>query len=213
MFDDLLTIFNNILRELPTLKGIADIATTVLVAVLIWQTFVLRRQLKDSEMEIGILRKQLELTREEFEHKSRPWIGHHEDIRDQGQWIDPSFRSYQLELVNYGEFPAQRCKVKFKNGSARMTRSEAEKADTTVYLGTIFPRMKRATGWLIPVKEIPNLADDFMLYVGVVIEYEYGSKNKKSLTGIIYEYDSIEQRLVIDDSWTTDLPNENTKQE
>jgi len=181
---------------------IADLASTILVGFLVWQTFMLRQQVKDAKSQIKILQDQFNLTREDFENKSRPWIGHSGAIEDKGFVENTNRRRYHLELTNYGEFPAQRAKVRIKSAKQKMGREEAAKSELTTYLGTIFPKMKRGTLWDLTADEFPS-DKDCMLYLSVVIEYEYGTKNMQAITGIIYEYDSERQEFVIDDAWAT----------
>jgi hypothetical protein len=131
--------------------------------------------------------ERMRLTKEELKVTlPRPWIGAPEIS------YSPDKKELLVKLKNFGHFPGRVTVLKARDSESHPNRNDIAGGYANRTEITIFPEHERsytvpATGEALP-------------FVGFIVEYAYGTEDKKGLYGVIYQY-SPPNRFAIKDEW------------
>jgi hypothetical protein len=133
--------------------------------------------------------QQAHMTREELEVTlPRPWVG------TTNISYTPDTKEMQIFFKNFGQIPAKVMRLIAKDSDLYPSRKDIADGYERSTEITLFPEQPEksynvpATGKALP-------------FVGFILEYEYSSKKKKGIYGVIYEYFPNSNRFATKDEW------------
>ena len=144
-----------------------------------------------SVITVVILYYQVSLMNEDFNFAHRPWLGV-EDVlitkSDQPRFI----------IKNYGTLPNTQSKIMVSWNAEPLTRDVLIKNGNFLSGNIIMPNSDFAVTASIPHQKIQDARNGTSLYIGIIINYEYG--NKKSEYGAVLKYFG-KDRFQFIDTW------------
>jgi len=168
----------------------SNIASMILIAILIWQSIMLQSQLETQQKQTAILERQ-------FAEKDRPWISILE-------FSEYSENKIQYRYTNFGNIPNTNGTVLVKAAQFPFTKNDLQSTgEQGTKIGVILPNQHKnhqilaSTDLILKAK-----SGEAPLYFGILIKYDY-LEGKHGEFGAIVQYSTNVKDFIILDNWAS----------